>query len=74
MDIRDPYLNHALVEPPRTADAVCRRIMAYDLQAERQAFLATLHAFGAEPLDLDPQHVSLPVINRYLDLVMRRAV
>jgi uncharacterized protein (DUF58 family) len=72
--IRDPYLRRTLAGALDAPDAVYRRLVARQIDAERRAFIGALAAAGVDALDLEPESVTLPVIDRYLEMVMSRAV
>jgi len=67
--LRDPLLS-AMDEPaPRIdGDEVYRRLVLQDLVVERQTALARIGRLGVQTLDLDPEQVTAPVLNRYLEI------
>jgi len=53
-------------DPAITRERLYRRLALQDLAGEREAALARIAKFGAQTLDLDPAHITAPVLNRYL--------
>jgi uncharacterized protein (DUF58 family) len=70
--LRDPVFGlldrglHTLDSRPERHGLLYRRLVLDDLLHEREAALATLRRRGIETLDLPPQSITAPVLNRYL--------
>lgn len=69
--IRDPILDQEAQQAPTTSDTVYRRAVAEQLIDERRLLLTRLQRHGVFTLDVDAQHLSVDVINRYLELKRR---
>jgi uncharacterized protein (DUF58 family) len=65
--VRDPLLSQ-LDEPagPLDGEAVLRRLVLQDVLVAREIVLARLRRLGVLTLDLHPEHVTAPVLDRYL--------
>jgi uncharacterized protein (DUF58 family) len=66
--IRDPVLDEEAGQTPTHSDAVYRRAVAEQLIDERRLLLDYLRREGVFTLDADAQHLSMSVVNRYLQL------
>ncbi|MDJ0867256.1 MAG: DUF58 domain-containing protein [Myxococcota bacterium] len=66
--VRDPL--YAELDPRRRGpvDGLYRRIVLDDLLRDREVALATLRRRGLQTLDLPPDRITAPVLNRYLAL------
>ena len=69
--IRDPILDQEAQQTLTNSDAVYRRAVAEQLIDERRLLLNRLQRHGVFTLDVDAQHLSADVINRYLELKKR---
>ncbi|HVU12023.1 MAG TPA: hypothetical protein VHD90_12135, partial [Phototrophicaceae bacterium] len=69
--IRDPILDQEADQFPTSSEAVYRRAVAEQLIDERRLLLNRLQRQGVFTLDVDAQHLSTDVINRYLELKKR---
>lgn len=69
--IRDPILGQEASQQPTNSDAVYRRAVAERLIDERRLLLNRLQRQGVFTLDVDAQHLSIDIINRYLELKRR---
>jgi uncharacterized protein (DUF58 family) len=70
--IRDPALDEEAERRPASSDAVYRRAVAEQLIDERRILLEKLHRRGVLTLDVDAEHLTMAVVNRYLQLKARR--
>jgi len=52
-------------EPEVSRARVYRRLALQDLAVEREAALGRIRRFGVQTLDLDPEQITAPVLNRY---------
>jgi uncharacterized protein (DUF58 family) len=66
--IRDPVLDEEAGQTPTHSDAVYRRAVAEQLIDERRLLLDHLRREGVFTLDAHAQHLSMNVVNRYLQL------
>lgn len=66
--IRDPALDSEAGQPLTDSDFLYRRAVAEQLLDERRRLLDTLDRRGVLTLDIDAQHLSMTVVNRYLQL------
>jgi uncharacterized protein (DUF58 family) len=66
--IRDPVLDQQAGQPLVSSDAVYRRAVAEQLIDERRLLLDHLRLRGVLTLDVDAEHLSVSVVNRYLQL------
>ncbi|NWF67522.1 MAG: DUF58 domain-containing protein [Chloroflexi bacterium] len=66
--IRDPALDQEAQQAMEDSQAVYRRVVAEQLLEERRLLLNTLGQRGVLTLDVDAQHLSMAVVNRYLQL------
>jgi uncharacterized protein (DUF58 family) len=71
--IRDPVLDSEAAQTPTQSDFVYRRAVAEQLIDERRLLLDNLQRRGVMTLDVDASHLSVDVVNRYLQ-IKRRAV
>jgi uncharacterized protein (DUF58 family) len=69
--IRDPALDLEARQKPDDSDSVYRRAVAEQLLDERRLLLDNLRTRGVLTLDADAQHLSMSVVNRYLELKNR---
>ncbi len=70
--IRDPVLDQEAAQRPATSDAVYRRAVAEQLIDERRLLLERLQYRGVLTLDVAAEHLTMAVVNRYLQLKARR--
>jgi uncharacterized protein (DUF58 family) len=66
--IRDPALDEQKKQPLEESSAVYRRAVAEQLLDERRLLLDNLTQRNVFTLDVDAQHLSMAVVNRYLQL------
>lgn len=66
--IRDPALDQEASQAPSDSDALYRRAVAEQLLDERRRLLDTLERRGVMTVDVDAEHLSMTVVNRYLQL------
>jgi uncharacterized protein (DUF58 family) len=64
--VRDPIFAELEPGAPSGPLGLQRRIVLDDLLSEREAALAALRRLGIDTLDLFPEAISAPVLNRYL--------
>jgi uncharacterized protein (DUF58 family) len=69
--IRDPALDQEAGQSPTSSDALYRRAVAEQMIAERRLLLDHLGRRGVLTLDVDAQHLTMAVVNRYLQLKAR---
>lgn len=69
--IRDPVLDQEAGQAPTHSEAVYRRAIAEELIDERRLLLDRLRRQGVFTLDADAAHLSIDVVNRYLELKRR---
>lgn len=69
--IRDPVLDIEAQQLPSNSDAVYRSAVAQQLIDERHLLLDNLRTRGVLTVDADAQHLSMAVVNRYLELKNR---
>jgi len=69
--IRDPVLDQEAGQRPTDSDAVYRRAVAEQLIDERRLLLDHLHQRGVLTIDVDAEHLTMAVVNRYLQLKTR---
>ncbi|MEP6986331.1 MAG: DUF58 domain-containing protein, partial [Chloroflexota bacterium] len=72
--IRDPVLDTEAAQAPTESDAVYRRAVAEQLINERRLLLDNLQRRGVLTLDVDASHLSVDVVNRYLQLKRRSVI
>lgn len=72
--IRDPVLDREAHQSIINSESVYRRAVAEQLMDERRLLLDNLRRRGVLILDVDAQHLSTRVINRYLELKGRLAI
>ncbi|HVO43197.1 MAG TPA: DUF58 domain-containing protein [Aggregatilineales bacterium] len=72
--IRDPSLDREAEQTIVDSDTVYRRIVAEQLIEERRLLLDYLSRSGVLTLDVDADHLSASVVNRYLQVKGRLAV
>jgi uncharacterized protein (DUF58 family) len=65
---RDPVLDQEAAQKPNISEAVYRRAIAEELIDERRLLLDRLRRQGVFTLDVDAAHLSIDVVNRYLEL------
>jgi len=70
--IRDPVLDQETSHHPTTSDLVYRRAIAEQLNNERSLLLENLLRRGVLTLDIAAEHLTMAVVNRYLQLKARR--
>ena len=69
--IRDPALDQEAQQAPRSSDAVYRRAVAEQMINERHILLEHLRRRGVLTLDVDAKHLTMSVVNQYLQLKSR---
>ncbi|MBN1287787.1 MAG: DUF58 domain-containing protein [Anaerolineae bacterium] len=69
--IRDPVLDQEADQRPDNSDAVYRRAIAEQLIDERRLLLQNLQQRGVLTLDAGAEHLTMAVVNRYLQLKAR---
>jgi uncharacterized protein (DUF58 family) len=69
--IRDPALDQEVAQRPADSDAVYRRAVAEQLIDERRLLLDHLQSQGVLTLDVAAEHLTMAVVNRYLQLKAR---
>ena len=72
--IRDPALDIAASQVPSQSDVLYRRAVAEQLINERRLLLENLQRRGVLTLDVDAMHLSVDVVNRYLQLKRRSVI
>ncbi len=72
--IRDPVLDQEALQAPNASESVYRRAVAEQLIDERRLLLDNLRRRGVLTLDVDAQHLSVNVVNRYLQLKGRALI
>ena len=72
--IRDPVLDREAGQFLTNSDAVYRRAIAERLIGERRLLLDKLRRTGVLTLDVDAEHLSVRVVERYLQLKTRLSV
>lgn len=72
--IRDPVLDQEALQSPGTSESVYRRAVAEQLIDERRLVLDNLRRRGVLTLDVDAKHLSISVVNRYLQLKGRALI
>ncbi len=72
--IRDPALDLEALQTPTASESVYRRAVAEQLIDERRLLLDNLRRRGVLTLDVDAQHLSVHVVNRYLQLKGRALI
>jgi uncharacterized protein (DUF58 family) len=70
--IRDPALDDEARQPLQSSEAVYRRAVAEQLIDERQLLLDTLKRRGVLTLDVAAEHLTISVVNQYLQLKARQ--
>ncbi len=69
--IRDPALDQQAQQVPAESGAVYRRAVAEQMINERAVLLENLRRRGVLTLDVDAEHLTMSVVNRYLELKSR---
>jgi uncharacterized protein (DUF58 family) len=70
--IRDPALDSEATQPPDDSDSVYRRAVAEQMIDERRLLLNNLQQRGVLTLDVAAEHLTMAVVNRYLQLKARQ--
>jgi uncharacterized protein (DUF58 family) len=70
--IRDPALDQEAQQTPDNSDRVYRRAVSEQMIDERRLLLETLQRFGVLTIDVDAEHLTMAVVNRYLQLKARQ--
>jgi uncharacterized protein (DUF58 family) len=65
---RDPALDQEAEQTPTNSDAVYRRVVAGQIMQERRLLLEKLQRHGVMTIDVDAEHLTMAVVNRYLEL------
>ncbi len=66
--VRDPIFARLESEDPAAGALLYQRLVLDDLLFERESALVTLRRRGVETLDLPPEAITAPVLNRYFAL------
>jgi uncharacterized protein (DUF58 family) len=69
--LRDPFLRVTARLTPRTAQEAFRKAAAIDLLRERREVLERLRLAGVHVLDVEPEELTPPLINRYVEITFR---
>ncbi|WP_119070127.1 DUF58 domain-containing protein [Aggregatilinea lenta] len=69
--IRDPALDQEAGQQPSNSDSVYRRMVAEQLITERRLLLDRLQRQGVLTLDVSAEHMTMAVVNRYLQVKAR---
>jgi uncharacterized protein (DUF58 family) len=69
--LKTPLLARVLAEPIATARDGARKAIAFRLLRDRGRALHALRHGGVYTLDVEPQHLTLPLINQFIDLRQR---
>ena len=72
--IRDPFLDANLQPPPRQLIDLHRQVACYHLKDERFKLFSDLKRLGIHCLDVLPHEISVPLVNRYLDIRRREMI
>ena len=72
--LRDPLVEEATGEEPKTTRALYRAVVASDFAREREGVLKRLRRMGVRVIDALPAEVSASLVNRYLDVHRRELV
>jgi len=72
--LRDPFLDANLKPTPETLSDLHRQVSSYHLKDERFKLFAELRRLGIHCLDLLPHEVSIPLLNRYLEIRRREMI
>lgn len=74
VSLRDAMLERIAAGPAPDAAVMHRVLAARKLCDERASRVAALHRVGVRVLEADAQHITMQVINSYLDVKMRQLV
>jgi hypothetical protein len=66
--VRTPLLNRAIRTPANDLAAGARQAVALNLLRDRGRTLVALARDGIHPLDVEPGQLTLPLINRFIEL------
>lgn len=66
--LRTPEVEGVLEEPLSTAVVPYRKAVAYRLLRERAEVMARIEKGGAHVLDVPPDRLTIPVVNKYIEL------
>ncbi|MHC4953318.1 MAG: DUF58 domain-containing protein [Planctomycetota bacterium] len=69
--VSDPQLHAVLTEEPQSAAAAYQKGVAADLLVERRRLITRLNRMGAYTVDAEPDRLSAPLINRFLEARLR---
>ncbi len=69
--VNDRHIETTFRASPANTDEIFQKAVAADLLTERRTVLEELHRLGAYVVDGDPQHLSAPMINAYLEIRLR---
>jgi uncharacterized protein (DUF58 family) len=67
--LKDAFLERAARDDPKTEFAAFRKAAAVDLLRERRSVLEQLRHAGAFVIDAEPESITPPVINAYLEVM-----
>ncbi|MBI4556300.1 MAG: DUF58 domain-containing protein [Candidatus Hydrogenedentes bacterium] len=66
--LRTPEIEGVIRAPAQDTDAPFRKAVAYRLLRERAQVMTQMQKGGVHVLDLPPEEITLPVLNKYLEL------
>lgn len=69
--IKTPLLGSILLQPAATISEGASQVVAMGLLRDRSRALHTLRHGGVQVLDTEPQHLTVPLINRFIQLRQR---
>lgn len=72
--VRDPFLEVHLTQEPKSIMNLHEQISCYHLKDERFKMISELKRLGIHCLDLLPNEISIPVLNRYMDIRRREMI
>jgi uncharacterized protein (DUF58 family) len=70
--LRDPAVSEQAHQSPQDSDAVYRRAVAEQLLDERRLLLETLRQRGVLTVDSEAEHLTMDLVNRYLQIKARQ--
>jgi uncharacterized protein (DUF58 family) len=69
--LRDPHLERLARQHPELPGDAFRKSVAVDLQRERREVLERLRQSGMHVLDVDPDQITAPLLNSYLEVAFK---
>lgn len=66
--LRTPEVQAVIDAPSRTVADPYEKAVAYRLLEDRAAVMARMHKSGVQVLDVEPERVTVPLVNKYLEL------